>query len=201
MAGRKSSPICLCGTKVHHSDGDFLNHVEQLDQNLRDYGFQRDPVKGDGNCLFYALAQGLIYEARKDPNSFGNHLRQFHLSADFHLGHFAKRLREICIEQWRTNEPFYNQFVPIPQVKFRKEVHKFSKTGVCDSALGDIVPLTISNALRIQIVIFTSVSNLSRIDIKPTDESISSLRSLKLIFLAYNQYGRGHYDAAYSLST
>ena len=201
MAGRKSCPICLCGTKVHHSDGDFLRHEEQLNQNLRDYGFQRYPVKGDGNCLFYALAQGLIYEARKDPNSFGNHLQRVHLSADLHLVHFSKRLREICIEQWRTYEQFYNQFVPIPQAKFRREVQKFSKTGVCDSALGDIVPLTVSNALSIQIIIFTSVLNLSRIDIKPTNENISSLPTLKQIFLAYNQYGRGHYDAAYPLST
>lgn len=200
MSTWKSFCCCPCGTKIYHSDDEFLRHEEQLNQNLRDYGFQRYGVKGDGNCLFYALAQGLIYEMRKDPNGFAASLGTFRLFANMHLSDFSQRLREICIEQWRLYEQFYNQFVPTPQANFVKEIKKFSKTGVCESALGDIVPLTLSNALNIQIVIFTSVSNLSRIDVKPTYVKTTSLTSLKLIFLAYNQYGFGHYDAAYPIT-
>ena len=197
MSAWKSFFRCPCGTKIHHSDDEFLRHEEQLNQNLRQYGLQRQGVQGDGNCLFYALAQGIIYEMRRDPYRFAASLEQFHLYVNMDLIDFARRLREICIEQWRLYEQFYNQFVPTPKANFLKEVKKFSKTGVSDSALGDIVPLTLSNALNIQIDIFTSVSNLSRINIKPTYVKNSSLASLKLIFLAYNQYGLGHYDAAY----
>jgi hypothetical protein len=188
--------FCLCSRRneVHQSDEEFYHHEQQLNRNLIDYGFQRLQVKGDGNCLFYALAEGLIYEMKIDPYRFAVQLQTFGLDINYRLTDFANRLRQICIEQWRFYEQFYSQFVDTQCISFLKEVKKFSKTGVSDSILGDIVPLTISNALNIKIIIFTSVSNLSRIDIKPTNTNTSPE---KTIFLAYNQHGIGHYDAAY----
>jgi hypothetical protein len=193
------NPFCLCSrsNEVQNSDDEFLFHEQQLNHNLADYGIQRLQVKGDGNCLFYALAEGLIYEMKMDPNRFALQLQTFGLSINFRLIDFANRLRQICIEQWKLNEQFYSQFVDTQNISFLKEVKKFSKTGVSDSTLGDIVPLTISNTFNIKILIFTSVSNLSRIDIKPTNGINSSLLPEKRIYLAYNQYGIGHYDAAY----
>ncbi len=193
------NPFCLCSRpkEIENSDDEFLFHEQQLNRNLADYGIQRLQVKGDGNCLFYALAEGLIYEMKMDPNRFALQLQTFGLSINFRLSDFANRLRQICIEQWKLNEQFYSQFVDTQNMSFLKEVKKFSKTGVSDSTLGDIVPLTISNTFNIKILIFTSVSNLSRIDIKPTNGIHSSLLPEKRIYLAYNQYGIGHYDAAY----
>lgn len=188
--------FCLCSrsSEINTSDEEFLFHEQELNRNLMEYGFQRLQVKGDGNCLFYALAQGLIHEMKMDPDNFSWDLQVFGLSANIRLVDFATRLRQICIEQWKLNEQFYSQFVDTHNIIFSKEIKKFSKTGVSDSTLGDIVPLTISNTLNINIIIFTSVSNLSRIDIKPTNGNNSSE---KIIYLAYNQYGIGHYDAAY----
>jgi hypothetical protein len=191
------NPFCLCSSRrneVHNSDEEFSQHEQQLNQNLNDYNFQRLQVKGDGNCLFYALAQGLIHEMKMDPYRFAVQLETYGLYINYRLTDFANRLRQICIEQWRLYEQFYSQFVDTQRTSFSKEVKKFSKTGVSDSILGDIVPLTISNAFNIKIVIFTSVSNLSRIDIKPTNPDTIPQ---KIIFLAYNQHGIGHYDAAY----
>jgi hypothetical protein len=196
---KSNNPFCLCSSRneIHNSDEELVLHEQQLNRNLADYGIQRLQVKGDGNCLFYALAEGLIHEMKMDQYRFGSHLQTFGLSTDIRLTNFANRLRQICIEQWKLHEQFYSQFVDTQEISFLKEVKKFSKTGVSDSILGDIVPLTISNTFNIQILIFTSVSNLSRIDIKPTNHNNSTLAPQKIIYLAYNQFGVGHYDAAY----
>ena len=193
------SPFCFCSRRneVHDSDHEFYVHEDQLNRNLTHHNIQRLNVKGDGNCLFYALAEGLMYEMEMDPNRFGAHLASYGLSSDFRLNVFANCLRQICIHEWKFNEKFYSQFVNTHKISFHTEVKKFSKSGVSDSILGDVVPLTISNVLKVKITIFTSVSNLSRIDIKPDNVNSCSSTPLKTIYLAYNQYGIGHYDAAY----
>jgi len=183
---------------ANNSDDEFLYHEQQLNRNLSKYGIERLPVKGDGNCLFYALAEGLMYEMKVDPNEFGLQLRRlFRLPTHFRLVDFADRLRQICVDQWRLHEDYYSQFVDTEKVAFLKEVKKFSKNGVSDSTLGDIVPLTIANTLMINITIFTSVLDLPRIDVKPEHKTNSISLTRKTIYLAYNQYGLGHYDAAY----
>jgi hypothetical protein len=189
------NPFCSCSrhNEVHNSDDDFILHEQILNSNLAARGMQRLKVKGDGNCLFYALAQGLMYEMNMDPNTFAYQFETFGLSSNFSVSDFANCLRKICVDQWKSNEHFYSQFVDTQNKSFHKEIKKFSKNGVSDSILGDIVPLTISNTFNIEILIFTSVSNLSQIDIKPTNGSLSQ----KVIYLAYNQCGMGHYDAAY----
>ena len=184
---------CSRPIEVNSCDDELIIHEQILNSNLVNHGMQRLKVKGDGNCLFYALAQGLIHEMRIDPNRFAYQLDAFGLSSDIRLSDFANRLRNICVEQWKFNGQFYSQFVDTQKTSFNKEVKKFSKNGVSDSTLGDIVPLTISNTFNIQILIFTSVSNLSQIDVKPTNGSLPQ----KVIYLAYNQCGMGHYDAAY----
>ncbi|CAF1553914.1 unnamed protein product [Adineta ricciae] len=192
------SPFCSCSRRnqIQQSTSDFQVHEQQLNFNLSDHNIQRLQVDGDGNCLFYALAEGLLREMRKDPYNFGLYLQTFGVSVQSSLVSFAKTLRQICVTQWKLNEHYYSQFVDMQHISFSKEVKKFSKTGVSDSILGDIVPLTISNALNVRITIFTSVSNLPRIDIKP-ENLTSSLACRRVIYLAYNQYGAGHYDAAY----
>ena len=183
--------------QINHSDDDFLYHEQQLNRNLAEHGIQRLPVKGDGNCLFYALAEGLMYEMKTDPNQFGFYLRDlFRLPTHFRLIDFADRLRQLCVDQWKLNEDYYSQFVDREKVAFLKEVKKFSKNGVSDSILGDIVPLTIANTLNIHITIFTSLLDLPRIDVK-REHKVNSSSIRKTIYLAYNQYGVGHYDAAY----
>jgi hypothetical protein len=181
------------------SDEEYIFHEQQLQHNLSTHGFQRLPVKGDGNCLFYALAEGLIYEMKNDPDEFGAAIR-YALELpprSVRLSEFADRLRQFCVSQWRLNEDYYCQFVDQEKVSFAKEVKKFSKNGVSESILGDIVPLTVANGLDLHITIFTSVSDLPRIDVK-SERKQSPLR--KTIYLAYNQFGSGHYDAAYPIS-
>jgi hypothetical protein len=184
--------------QTNNSDQEYYYHEQQLNRNLAEHDIVRLPVKGDGNCLFYALAEGIMYEMKIDRNDFDLYIRQLlRLRTQFRLVDFADCLRQACVDQWRLNEDYYSQFVDREKVSFLKEVKKFSKNGVSDSTLGDIVPLTIANTLNINITIFTSVSDLPRIDVKSEHKHTLLLSTRKTIYLAYNQYGIGHYDAAY----
>lgn len=184
-------------TRIRPIDDEFLQHERQLNYNIVGYDMQRIRVKGDGNCLFYAIAEGLIYRMDRDPDGFAFHVhRQHHLTSRTPIDQFADRLRKLCVEQWKHNEQFYKHFVTKQKISFQKEASRYGKSGVCDSPLGDIVPLTIANAFNVQIIIFTSLAPLSRIDVKPDPQHNLAFIPSKTIFLAYNQYGLGHYDAA-----
>ena len=189
---------CSRKAKVTAIQDDYFQHEQQLSFNLAQYDMQRVDVRGDGNCLFYALSYGLIDRMKTEKNGFGHQVqRVFPLSADLHPKEFADRLRQICVNQWKSKGNLYRQFIDTHRISFDKELRKFAHDGVCDSALGDIVPLTIANALNVQIIIFTSLSHLSRIDVKPMKGQSTAGIPFTTIFLAYNQHSLGHYDAAH----
>src|SRR5690349_12293617 len=123
---KAASTFCLCTSRneVHHTNDDddqYFLHEQALNSNLSTHGMERFKVKGDGNCLFYALAQGLIYEMKIDPIRFGSQLETYGLSANFRVSDFSDRLRKICIDQWKLNEQFYSQFVDTHKKSFQKE--------------------------------------------------------------------------------
>lgn len=63
------------------------------------------------------------------------------------------------------------------------------QNGYFDSALGDTVVLALSNVLCLPIIVFSSIEHYPVINVTP--------RSIALpvpVFIAYNQYGSGHYD-------
>jgi hypothetical protein len=93
------NPFCLCSrpNEVQNSDEEFFIHEQQLNRNLADYGIQRIQVKGDGNCLFYALSEGLIYEMKMDPDNFNLQLQTFGLSTNFRLIDFANFIVNLLI--------------------------------------------------------------------------------------------------------
>ena len=194
-----------CGSSKIHSDSEkkhksYNDHERQLTFNLDHHRIKRIPVLGDGNCLFYALTYGLIHLIKSDSQSFGYAIgRKFQLYDHLHPTDFAYRLRQICVQQWKFQKNFYSQFVILHHSSFDDELWQFSQNGVYDSVLGDIVPLTISNIFNVDILIFTSNSHLSRIQVQPMKGYTSSDIPPRSLFLAYNQYNAGHYDAAYPL--
>ena len=188
--------------KVRPLDPQFLKHEKQLTDNLAGYNMKRLRVRGDGNCLFYAIAEGLHYRMARDPNGFAFHVeRQYQLSVETPMNNFADRLRKLCVDKWKENQQFYEQFLTKQKISFPTEVAKYAKSGVCDSPLGDIVPLTIANAFNVQVVIFTSLAPLSRVDVKPDPGVTLAFVPPKTVFLAYNQHGLGHYDAVFPISS
>ena len=192
------NPFCSCPCPKRVGVDEFSLHEERLNSHLGAYDMERVDVSGDGNCLFYALTYGLIYRMKTEHNGFGHSIAErFPLSIDLPPQIFADRLRQICVDQWRSKSDFYSEFVATRQISFKDEVKKFAHNRVYNTVLGDIVPMTIADTLNVHIIIFTSLSHLPRIDVKPTIENPSVSLPSTTIFLAYNQCDRGHYDAAY----
>ena len=100
----------------------------------------------------------------------------------------AMKLREIAVKEWQTNAQDYQGFLASSSVEDEAEL--FLTSGHFNCALGDLVPLAISNAFGISIILFTSNQSHSVINVTPRQLKISVP-----IYLAYLQHGDGHYDA------
>ena len=68
---------------------------------------------------------------------------------------------------------------------------KFIQRGVFDCELGNSVLLALSNVLKCPIVIFTSIDTYPVIPLIPREAPLSAVP----IYVAFNQSGKGHYDA------
>lgn len=71
-----------------------------------------------------------------------------------------------------------------------EEVEKFQVSGYVMGELGDTIPLAMSNVLGIPIIIITSMLSTPFICLNPHQNVFPAI-----IYLAYHQYGAGHYDA------
>jgi hypothetical protein len=169
---------------------------EQLDLNLSRYGYRRQLIDGDGNCFFTAIASQLI--------RLFNHDRYFRIALKkrlnlpenlFHnLTQLARTLRKLVCLEWKINDTKYKPY--INDVNYYDEIRKFRSDKFYSSILGDILPLTISNLIGINIKIITNLSQCPSIDICPQDETLISMKSIPVLTLAYNQENDGHYDIA-----
>ena len=72
------------------------------------------------------------------------------------------------------------------------DILAYEESGVFGGALGDAMPLALSNVLQLPIVIFTSIENFPVIAISPRQQ----LPEVQPLYLAYTQQGPGHYDIA-----
>ena len=77
--------------------------------------------------------------------------------------------------------------------QLQEQASDFLHSGEFASNVGDLVIAAISNILKAPIVVFTSVKNMPVVIQHPTH---SPTLNMDPIFLAYNQFGSGHYSAA-----
>jgi len=110
------------------------------------------------------------------------------------LTQLARTLRKLVCLEWKINESKYKPYVN--DVNYYDEIRKFRSDKFYSSILGDILPLTISNLIGINIKIITNLSQCPFIDICPQDEPLISMKSIPILTLAYNQENDGHYDIA-----
>lgn len=72
----------------------------------------------------------------------------------------------------------------------------FLEPGIFDCELGNSVLLALSNVLRITIVIYSSISSYPLIPLIPKESPSTNVP----IYVAFNQSGKGHYDALATIS-
>lgn len=196
---KKSSNDCIQKERIKSPIKRSLTPLtsdEQLDLNLSRYGYRRQLVNGDGNCFFTATASQLIKLFNQDRSFRLAIKKRLNLPEDLftNLTQLARTLRKLVCLEWKINDSKYKPY--INDVNYYDEIRKFRSDKFYSSILGDILPLTISNLIGINIKIITNLSQCPLIDICPQDEPLISMKSIPILTLAYNQENDGHYDIA-----
>ena len=103
-------------------------------------------------------------------------------------------LRHLLVDEWVANKQEYEPFFQSDNIDFDEEVEQYRKSGMYATSLGDAMLLGLSNALRLQIIVFTSIPSWPYTPISPRN----SLLSQHPMYLAYQHTGSGHYSLAIS---
>ncbi len=164
----------------------LLEHEKRLNGIIDACKLQLHPVAGDGNCFFAAVAIALKmneqFLIKHDPNFFASK----NLEVD-DVNKLCMMLRKLTVDEWRNNEDDYKSFLTSSTVA--KEADKFVPSGYYHGELGDTMGLALSNALQLVITVLSSIDDHPVIEILPRH-----VAAPVALFLAYNQFGPGHYD-------
>ena len=175
--------VQLSGTRMDESSC-------RLDNILLSFGLQKHEVPSDGDCLFTSIVLHLEevfklnneYNLIKGLNSNGITME----NCDVLL------LRALMVEEWLLNQQDYQSFFTDASLDFEHEAEKYRNCGVFASCLGDAMLLGLSNALQMQIIVFTSIPSWPHFTIYPRCPPVSQ----NSIYLAYLHGGSGHYCLA-----
>ena len=168
---------------------DHLRNQQRLDNVLAAWGMVRHSIDGDGNCCFSSVAFSLINNSTLILESNPGYFSTIGLDAPDDIQCLSTKLRQLTVLEWVHNHQEYEGFTP--DVNVVEEAEKFLQDGFFHGELADTIVLALSNLLGVPLIIFSSSASHPVITITP--------RQLKIpvpLYLAYNQYGAGHYDAA-----
>ncbi|KAJ7376194.1 hypothetical protein OS493_036308 [Desmophyllum pertusum] len=115
-------------------------------------------------------------------------------TSNLHVKEIATALRRVIVDEWLVNKDHYEPFLTSGQ-NYYSEAKAFLQEGHFASQLGNAMPLAVSNALRIPIVVFTSMSNFPVLPVSPRERVLSE----NPICLVYDMNCAGHYDAVASI--
>ena len=107
-------------------------------------------VPHDGDCLFTSIALFLLqyYGSNTDVNSdLMVHCRTLNLLPCMSQTEFVKRLRELLVEEWLSNQEVYQPFFLNEEqpIDFVFEARRYTQFGAYESCIGDAMILALSN--------------------------------------------------------
>lgn len=184
-----------CISSGRYSADNWDIHDKNIDNTLQSWNFTRVRVGFDGNCFFEGVAMNIVN--RKEMQDLLN------ITCN-DLQSLVTLLRKKLVEEWTgENRDEYMGFIQWKdeglisrEEAFRLLAEEFLIDGFFHSDLGDAMPLGMSNALKLLVVLFTSSRENSVMYITPRN-----MLSSTPIFLKLNFFGDGHYNyAAYSES-
>ncbi|XP_070567493.1 uncharacterized protein [Ptychodera flava] len=174
-------------TSIELADNEREIHDKRLERVAENWNMQVVPVQGDGNCLFTAVSMAV--QGLQENGDMTHHLASLGLASNMEIPHMALRLRQLVVEEWTGQHG--QQYVSFfPNINFVVEAERFLSSGTFGGELGNAMVLALSNVLQIPFVILSSVENWPVITVTPR----SSVPSPNTLYLAFNQYGPGHYD-------
>ena len=169
------------------SQESLYEHQQRLQNILASWNFILEPVFGDGNCFFTAVALNLIHDLEKNKNI----MDKLCIGHDQPIMSLVNKLRRLLVDEWLgPNRGEYS--VVCDQTTYDAEAIKFLNNGYYASVLGDTMPLAMANALKCNIVVFRSTHGMPITYITPHDHG-SPVQNV--LFVAYTDHGPGHYDS------
>lgn len=125
----------------------------RLDALLHGYGLQMVFMPKDGNCLFSAIAfalQNLLNLQNEAASTLSEHLKSIGITSDVNMEGMITTLRKLTVDEFLGEHR--NEYASYLEVNKNRMAKSFTESGFLDHALGNAVPLALSNVLKLPIV-------------------------------------------------
>jgi len=170
----------------NESDDIKAQHDKRLSNVLKGWGVMKQPMEGDGNCCFKAIAFSLISNNDNLSNLEKDSLKSRGIDTSLNIDSLSVRLRELVVNEWKQNELFYQDFAP--RIVINQEAEKFLSLGYHHGDLADTMILALANIMQSTIIVFSSIECHPVFCITPRVQTISIP-----FMVAFTQFGSGHY--------
>lgn len=158
-------------------------------------------MKENGDCAFLSLACGLKQNINSDPTTMEDYKQWLLIECNITTQLISSHIElEVLASALRTEFVNYllkpetlEKFKPMTKLTtagFIAEVSAFKDQGTFSGEIGDLVMPVMANLLACPIIVLTSIENLPVLSLYP-----DLMQTAIPLFVAYNQYGPGHYDA------
>lgn len=147
-----------------------------------------------GIVFFYAIGFQLsnILQSSIAGIELSSHLNSLGITADMSNQRIATILRQLLVEEWNGDrKDDYMQFLP-SNCNYSTELSNYENDNFFGGCLGDLMPIAMANVLNIPLTIISSQPHTPILSVCPE----RTIPNATPIFLAYNSFGPGHYDAA-----
>ena len=148
----------------------------------------KDPVIGDGDCAFRAIVSQMRKTIEWNDSRSLFRERFTYLRLGNVEDSDVLKLRQLFVDNVQSND-HYQMLSRIPSAELNAETERFREPGTFSGDIGDLVIKVSSDFLRIPILAVTSINGSPYVPFIPDEPVIT-----KLIYIAINAYGPGHYD-------
>ena len=171
-----SNALFCFGTMLSKDTAGTSTELEEL---LRSYRFAKVQVAPDGDCLFASIIFQLNQMLSAGNSDLAKHLQVlgFNIRELRDDKAAIAALRALMVAEMVENRVEYEGYLTNESVEYEDQVKEFQKLGVYSGEVGNFMALSLSNVLRINIVLLTSMVNFPVIPITPrknvcTDETM-----------------------------
>lgn len=159
-------------------------HSERLNKNLLAYSLQLATAEYDcpADSIFLSVIRQLKEMSASSP-SLQKHLVFLGISlGDSGYIKIVQELRDLVVNEWLNNAGRYKHALLSPDKHFDVEINKFRECGYFSNELGNVIGIALSQILRLNIVIFTSLDHMPVVPVSP----LLPCTATNAIFLGYS---------------
>ena len=97
-------------------------------------------------------------------------------------------LRNLMVSELLENRAVYEGYIINDVVEYEEQVKNFKQLGVYSGEVGNLMALSLTNVLRVNMVLLTSMENFPIIPISP----LQKICTHQTLYLAFHHFGSGH---------